>query len=46
MSEQASERNGLVDVGLPFMTYAQSPETMKPSKSPLNEPTLSTEPFA
>jgi hypothetical protein len=36
----------MVDVGSPFMTYAQSPETMKPSKSPLNDPTPSTEPFA
>jgi hypothetical protein len=35
-----------VNVGAAFMTDAQSPEMMKPSKSPLNDPTPSTEPFA
>jgi hypothetical protein len=35
-----------VNVGAPFMTDAQSPETMKPSKGPLNDPMPSTEPFA
>jgi hypothetical protein len=36
----------LVNVSSAFMTDAQPPETTEPSKSPLNAPTPSTEPFA